>query len=202
MFRSAGIRSISALASLLRFVVNYVFRLRDVYNAVFHYENSNGKCPRHARLGFPIVDSKVYSMTLPGEEDLGDEIRAPGPKNPNLRKNYRLLSVGLGMRKYLFAPLIGTACKPLYVVVEEVGELAICVHTVHIISFKPRVPKSVLGAPSSRNFGFSFLNHSPHYIPNFRSIGSYAALCHDLLSAYVEYLCHNLKWRKISSTVS
>ncbi len=58
-----------------------------------------------------------------------------------------------------------------------------CLYTVCSISFEPRLPKSILVAPSTQNFGYSFLK-PPHYIPNFKLIGScsYVALYHDLLS--------------------
>ncbi len=62
------------------------------------------------------------------------------------------------------------------------------------ISLVLRLSKSILVAPSSRNFGYSFLNSTPHFTPSFKLIGSYAALYHDpLLSAYIVRLCHNLK---------
>ncbi len=47
-----------------------------------------------------------------------------------------------------------------------------------------------------------FSQLSLHSVPKFKLIGSYVTLYYDLLSVYVECLCHNLKWRKTSSNVS
>ncbi len=49
-------------------------------------------------------------------------------------------------------------------------------YTVCPLSFEPRFSKSRPVAPSSRNFGYSFLKPSPYYVPNFKLIGSYLAL--------------------------
>ncbi len=75
-------------------------------------------------------------------------------------------------------------------------------YTLHPISFEPKLLKSIRVAPSSQNLGYSFFNHSPRYIPNLKSIGSYAGLYQDPLSVYFECFFHNLKWKKTMSNVS